>query len=66
MYKDELLLALRTAAGDVKRSAGGGALLPIIEMGTAPPSVPGYDMLRPVIQFSHWHVYLDNCSCLIE
>ena len=23
-------------------------------------------MLHPVIQFSHWHVYSDNCSCLIE
>ena len=26
----------------------------------------GYDMLRSVIRFSHWHVYSDNCSCLIE
>ena len=35
-------------------------------MGTAPPSVPGNDMLWPVIRFSHQHVYLDNCSCRIE
>ena len=35
-------------------------------MGTAPPSVSGCDMLRPVIRFSHRHVYSDNCSCLIE
>ena len=26
-----------------------GALLPLAEMGTAPPIVPGYDMLRPII-----------------
>ena len=32
-------------------------------MGTVPPIIPGYDMLRPVIWFSHWHVYSDNCSC---
>ena len=58
------LLTLRTpsfsnteAAGDVKRSAGGGSLLPLVEMGTAPPSVLGYDMLWSVIRFSHWHVY---------
>ena len=42
------------------------ALLPLVEISTAPPIVPGYDMLHPVIQFSHWHVYSDNCSCLIE
>ena len=42
------------------------ALLPLVEMGTAPPSIPGYDMLRPVIPFSHWHVYSVKCSCLIE
>ena len=42
------------------------ALLPLVEMGTAPPIVPGYDMLQPVIRFSHQHVYSDNCSCLIE
>ena len=41
-------------------------LLPLVEMGTAPPSIPGFDMLRPVILFSHRHVYSDNCSCLIE
>ena len=41
-------------------------LLPLVEMGTAPPSVPVAYMLRPVIQFSHWHVYSDNCSYLIE
>ena len=35
-------------------------------MGTAPPIVPGYDMLQPIIRFSHWHVYVENCSCLIE
>ena len=35
-------------------------------MGTAPPSVSGYDKLRPIIRFSHRHVYSDNCSCLIE
>ena len=29
-------------------------------------SYRGYDMLRPVIPFSHWHVHLDNSSCLIE
>ena len=52
-------------AGDVKRSAA-AALSPLVEMGTAPPIVPGYDMLRPVIRFSHRHVYSDNCSCLIE
>ena len=23
------------------------ALLPLVEMGTAPPIVPGYDLLRP-------------------
>ena len=42
------------------------ALLPLAEMGTAPHIVTGYDMLQPVIQFSHWHVYSDSCSCLIE
>ena len=67
------LIAIRTpsfsnaeAAGDVKRSTGGSSLLLLVEMGTAPPSVKGYDMLRPVIQFSHWHVHSDNCSCLIQ
>ena len=29
------------------------ALLPLVEMGTAPPIVPGYDMLLPIIRFSH-------------
>ena len=68
-----LRLTLRTpsfldaeAADDVKRSDGGGSLLPLIEMGTVPPSVQGNDMLRPVIRFSHRHVCTDNCSCLIE
>ena len=28
------------------------ALLPLVEMGTAPPIVPGYDTLQPVIRFS--------------
>ena len=42
------------------------ALLPLVEIGTAPPIVPGYDMLQPIILFSHGHVYSDNCSCLIE
>ena len=36
-------------------------LLPLVEMGTAPPQ-----MLRPVIRFSHRHVYSDNCSCLTK
>ena len=58
--------SIAEVAGDVKRSAGGGSLLPLVEMGTVPPSVLGYDMLRPVIRFSHRHVYSDNCSCLIE
>ena len=47
------LLALRTpsflnaeAAGDV-RGQSEVFLLPLVEMGTAPPRVPGYDMLRP-------------------
>ena len=42
------------------------ALLPLVEMGTAPPIVPGHDMLRPINRFSHRHVYSDNCSCPIE
>ena len=42
------------------------ALLPLVEMGTAPPIVPWYDMLRPIIRFSHRHVYSDICCCLIE
>ena len=42
------------------------ALLPLVEMGTAPPVIPGYDMLRTIIRFSHRHVYSDNCSCPIE
>ena len=42
------------------------ALLPLVEMGTAPPIVRGYDMLQPIIRFSHWHQYSDSCSCLIE
>ena len=41
-------------AGDVKRSAV--ALLPLVEIGTAPPIVPEYDMLRPMNRFSHHHV----------
>ena len=45
-----------------------GSLLlsPLVEMRTAPPIVPGYDMLRTIIRFSHGHVYSNNCSCLIE
>ena len=31
-------------AGDVKRSA----LLPLVEMGTAPPIIPGHDMLLSI------------------
>ena len=42
------------------------ALLTLVEMGTAPPIVPGCDTLQPVIRFSHRHVYSDICSCLIE
>ena len=49
MYKDGASCSPYTpsflnaeAAGDVKRS-----LLPLVEMGTAPPSIPGYDMLQP-------------------
>ena len=42
------------------------ALFPLVEMGTAPPIVPGYDMLWPIIRFSHRHVYSDNCSCPVE
>ena len=42
------------------------AQLPLVEMGAAPPIVPGCDMLQPVIRFCHRHVYSDNCSCLIE
>ena len=42
------------------------ALLSLVEMGKAPPIILGYDMLRPILQFSHRHVYLDNYSCLIE
>ena len=41
------------------------ALLPLVEMGTAPPIVPGYDMLRPMNRFTRRHVELDNCSCPI-
>ena len=41
----------------LKRSARGGS---------APPIILGYDMLQPIIRFSHCHVYLDNCSCPIE
>ena len=42
------------------------ALLPLVEMGTAPPIVPWYYMLRPMNRFSLRHVYSDNCSCPIE
>ena len=38
----------------------------LVEMGTAPPIVPGKEMLRPMNRFSHRHVYSDNCSCPIE
>ena len=38
----------------------------LVEMCSAPCIVPGYDMLRPMNQFSHRHVYSDNCSCPIE
>ena len=39
------------------------ALLPLVEMGTAPPIAPGYDMLWPMSRFTRHHVELDNCSC---
>ena len=39
------------------------ALLPLVEMGTAPPIVPGYDMLQPNNRFTRRHVHSDNCSC---
>ena len=39
------------------------ALLPLVEMGTAPPIAPGYDMLRPMNRFTRRLVELDNCSC---
>ena len=42
------------------------ALSPLVEMRTAPPIVPGHDMLRAMNRFSHRHVYSGNCSCLIE
>ena len=42
------------------------ALLPLVEMGTAPPIVPGHGTLRPMNRFTHSHVYADNCSCPIE
>ena len=38
----------------------------LVEMGTAPPIVPGYDMLRSMNRFSNRHVSSDNCSCPIE
>ena len=41
-------------AGDVRGQPV--ALLPLVEMGTAPPIVPGYDMLRPMNRLSHRHV----------
>ena len=41
------------------------ALLPLVEMGTAPPIAPGYDMLRPMNRFTRRRVELDNCSCPI-
>ena len=42
------------------------ALLPLVEMGTAPPIEPGYDLLLLINRFSHRHVYSNNCSCPIE
>ena len=53
-------------AGDVKRSAGGSSLLPLVEMGATPPIIPGYDMLQPIIRFSHQHVHSDNSCCSAE
>ena len=47
-------------AGDVMRSTGGS--ITTIEMGTAPPIVPGNYMLRPMNRFTHHHVELNNCS----
>ena len=41
------------------------ALLPLVEMGTGRPIAPGYDMLRPMNQFTRHDVVLDNCSCQI-
>ena len=38
------------------------ALLPLVEMGTAPPIAPGYDMLRPMSRFTRRRVELDNFS----
>ena len=38
------------------------ALLPLVEMGTAPPIAPEYDMLRPMNRFTRRHAELDNCS----
>ena len=36
--------------GDIKTSARGGSVT-LVEMSTAPPIVPKYDMLRPNISF---------------
>ena len=49
---------------DVKRSTGGS--ITTVELGKAPPIVPGYEMLRPMNRFSHRRVSSDNCSCPIE
>ena len=42
------------------------ALLPLVEMGTAPPIVRGMTCFGQLIDFLTAHVYSDNCSCPIE
>ena len=58
MYKDVVspcssyaIFSNTEAAGDVKRSAGGGSLLPLAEMGIAPSSVQVACMLQPFFFF---------------
>ena len=41
------------------------ALLPLVEVVTAPPIVPEHDMFRPMNRFTHRHVYLESGSCPI-
>ena len=67
MYKD--VASSRSSYAIFLKCRGRGrgqpevALLPPVEMGTAPTFIPGYDVLLPIVRL---YVYLDNCSWPIE